>query len=811
MGSIAQRSDGFGRMYVAIGLCSAGVLMQEILLTRIFSFTIWYHLAYLTISTALLGFGAAGSILATFPALLGADGRRLSAWASAGAGIALILAMGILGPLPLEPHSLLHAPGTFFLFLLAGLAIAAPLSAFPERVNRLYAADLFGAGLGCAGAVLALSTLDGPGAIAICAAIFFAAGAVYAAPSRLAAGLAALAVALGLSTPLATRVLDFRPTGTKALGAALQQEGTQMLFTRWSPVNRVDLFRSADTGWWTNFGRSPRYAGPVPRKLSIQYDGHNGSDVYEVRNRDTLKMLDSHLLRTPYVLRQEPRVLVIGVGGGVDVLNALYHGASHVTGLELQPITIELLNGPLASWTGGWFQRPEVELVAGEGRHFVRAHDDLYDVIQITAVDTFSAQTTGAYVLAESYLYTVEAFEDYLADLREAGIVSIVLGSPLYDEPDLPSPLIARLLLVAREALERRGVQDPSAHLMVAGQVYRGPPGAPGKARGTMLANMLVNDSPFTADEVARVRRFLEANRFRMVLSPGATGDPAFVDLVSGDAEALERHLEAQRFVIAPVTDERPFFYHVLRWGSLLSGEKILWYMPGSTTGLLVLLMMLIQALLLGAALILLPLLRGARGALSRRTTAGFLVYFLALGLGFLLIEISFVQKYVLLLGYPTYSLSVTIFSLLVFAALGAALSRRWWGDPRRFLAILLAATLGLVLLEVQVLPWVRENVLAASLPTRIGVTALLQLPLGVVLGMYFPTGVELVRQLEPRLVPWAWAVNGVASVVSTVLAVILGMAIGFSGVAYVAAAIYAVGTLALLAVIRQPGAVRTG
>jgi hypothetical protein len=165
----------------------------------------------------------------------------------------------------------------------------------------------------------------------------------------------------------------------------------------------------------------------------------------------------------------------------------------------------------------------------------------------------------------------------------------------------------------------------------------------------------------------------------------------------------------------------------------------------------------------------------------------------------------------VLLLGYPTYWLSVTIFSLLVFAALGAVLSRRWWRDPQRFLTILLAATLGLVLLEVQVLPWVRESLLAASLPTRIGVTALLQLPLGVVLGMYFPTGIELVRQLEPRLVPWAWAVNGVASVASTVLAVILGMAIGFSGVAYVAAGIYTVGTLALLAVIRQPRAVPTG
>jgi hypothetical protein len=201
-----------------------------------------------------------------------------------------------------------------------------------------------------------------------------------------------------------------------------------------------------------------------------------------------------------------------------------------------------------------------------------------------------------------------------------------------------------------------------------------------------------------------------------------------------------------------------------------------------------------------------LPLLRGARGALPGRTTVGFLVYFLALGLGFLLIEISFVQKYVLLLGYPTYSLSVTIFSLLVFAALGAVLSRRGWKHPERSLIRMLAVTLVLLTGEVLLLPWLREQLLASSLATRIAFTIALQLPMGVVLGMYFPTGLELLRRREPRLIPWAWAVNGVASVAASVLAVLLGMAIGFSGVTFVAGVIYAVGTLGLISVLRAEG-----
>jgi hypothetical protein len=219
---------------------------------------------------------------------------------------------------------------------------------------------------------------------------------------------------------------------------------------------------------------------------------------------------------------------------------------------------------------------------------------------------------------------------------------------------------------------------------------------------------------------------------------------------------------------------------------------------PGSATGLLVLAAMLVQALLVGSLLVLLPLRGLGAGGVGAARASRFLLYFLGLGLGFLLIEISFVQKYVLVLGYPTYSLSVTIFSLLVSAALGAFLSRRGWARPRRFLAGLLGATGALVTLEVSILPLVREALLAASLPLRIAVTAALQVPLGVALGMYFPTGLEIARRYEPRLVPWAWAVNGVASVAATVLAVMLGMQLGFSQVALLAVAVYAAGTLAL-------------
>jgi hypothetical protein len=797
-----------------------GVLMQEVLLTRIFSLTIWYHLAYLTISTALLGFAAAGSLLASRPQLLERGAERLASLASAGAGLALLATMWVLAPHPLEPDRLLSAPGSLFLglfgyyalvalpFFLAGIAVATPLAAYPAHANRLYAADLLGAGIGCGLAVAALKWTDGEASMAICAAVFLVAAACYAPVRRHTLAFGVTAAALLAVAPAAHRVFEFLPSQSKALGQALRNPNTEVLFRRWSPVNRVDLYRIGDQrgGWWGSAGLSQRYRGPRPRTLSIQYDGHNGTDVFEWRNRGSLRMLDHHILRTPYVVRDPGDVLVIGVGGGIDVQNALRRGARHVTGVDLQPITIELHNERLAEWTGGLFQRPEVELVASEGRHYVRSSRERYDLVQITAVDTFAAQTTGAYVLAESYLYTVEAFQDYFARLTDDGMVSVIIGDLIYPDAELPPPLVTRLALVAREALERAGISTTREQILVLAQPRKRrmvmPDGRTALSGGSATQNLIVKKTPFRDDELARVRAFAAQNGFEVRLSPTLSADPALERIVHAPRDRLEEVLDREAFALQPVTDDRPFFFNVLRWRSLVTGERIFWMYPGSSTGLLVLVMMLSQAVLLGALLIFLPLMRTGTGDLPRRDTVRFLLYFLGLGLGFLLIEISFVQKYVLVLGYPTYSLSVTIFSLLVFAALGAYLSPRLWRRPRRSLILLLGCTALLVALEVSLMPWIRETSLAAPLALRIATTALLQLPLGVTLGMYFPTGLELLRRVEPRLIPWAWAVNGVASVVATVLAVILGIELGFSAVALVAVGVYAVGTLALVSVL---------
>jgi hypothetical protein len=780
------------------------VLLTEVLLTRIFSFTVWYHLAYLTIGAALLGFGAAGTWLALHPRALARDPAGLASRAAAAAALALVAAAALVGPRPIDPQRLLAEPFGFGLgllgyyaavvapFFLAGIAVAAPISAWPERVGPLYAADLVGAGIGCAAAVAALDRLGAEGGLCLAAAALAAGGAAYALPGRRALAPAALAAALVAAAPFAARVLEFRPAPSKALAEAFDLP-RGILESRWSAVNRVDLHRhaKAEAGFWSGVGVGRGYRGAHPRALSLQYDGHNGSDVLEVRGPDSLAFLDHHLLRTPYLLVDAPRVLVIGLGGGIDVLNALRRGAERVTAAELQPITLELHRGRLAGWTAGQLLRPEVELHAAEGRHFVRSHSALYDLIQITATDTFSAQSTGAYVLAESYLYTVEAFQDYLARLAPDGVLSVVLGDHYFDAPELPMPLATRLALTAREALVRSGVREPERHLLVAAQF--------------LASNLLVKRSPFTPEEVERVAGFLSEQGFDLPLAPGRAGYPPFAAIVRSEGAERERRLAEHPFSVEPLGDDRPFFFHVLRWRSLFGGAEALWYSPGSATGMWVLVLMLAQSLAIGAALVAAPLRRRGGLGIGRLEAMGHLAYFLSLGVGFLLLEISFVQKYALLLGYPTYSLSVTLASLLVFAGAGAAASRRLRASLRPFLIALLAATALLVAAEQAALPALRERLLAAPLAARIAATAALQLPLGFALGMYFPTGIAVLRERAPALVPWAWAANGVASVASSVLAVLLAMSIGFSGVAAMAVAVYAAGVAGLLAALRAP------
>ena len=795
-------------VYAALLLVSTGLLTLEVAFTRLFSLTVWYHLAYLTISVALLGFGAGGAIVASYPSLFARDGDRRLARCLAAAALLTVAALVGLARAPLEMGNITSRPVAFFLgllgyyvavgtpFLLAGFAIAVPFAAYPDRMARLYFWDLLGAALGCALVVRLIEPFGVPGVIIAAAALLLAgAGAILLGGGRSGVGVLVVTAAvmtIVLAPTLGSKVA-VRVTSSKTYASLPVTPGREDVFSKWTALGRVDAIgwkKPSPVSFWRTWGRGPGLA-TYPAVGRLTYDGGNGSDIYPFLGQFGMYgLLDRHLLRTPYVVKQAPEVLVIGVGGGIDMINAVKRGARHVTGVELQPETVTLLRDRLRDFTRGFYSRSDVTLLAGEGRHFVRKSRDSYDLIQITAVDTFAAQASGAYVLAESYLYTVEAVTDFLARLRRDGILSMVVGGMLFS--DTPPPLATRLALNAYRALERQGVPHPEGHLVVIGA----------KLGITEMEIVLVKPTPFTPAEVDALEAFAAENRFETLYAPAAyaPGPHVLGEILGPDEERRRQLLAASWFRMDPVYDRNPFFYNVDRWTHLASSKQLEFVFPGSFIGQLVLLLMIGQALLLGLALVLYPLWRTTRDGLRVAGAGVYLAYFLAVGVGFMFIEISFVQSFVLFLGSPTHALSVTIFALLLASSVGSLCSGALGGSERRLrpLSFSLAA---LILLYNAGLAPLFATFIHLDLWARVLIAVAVQLPIGFVLGMFLPLGIARVARAQPRLVPWAWGVNGLGSVIGSTLAVVLAMTWGFGMVACAAAALYVTGTALLLRV----------
>lgn len=785
-------------LYVAIFLMAFGVLLFEITLTRIFSFTIWYHFAYLTISVALLGFGAAGSVLAGFPRLLERFGLHLLAAAAALAAVAAMAALWVIAVVPLDPMRILGERAqlsALFLyyvavtipFFFAGICISGGITVASRAVSRLYFADLVGAGLGGAVSVAAIWMLGTPGAALVPAFCFVGAALAFAwgltRAERFATGIVLVGL-VALSQVVLAR-LDFQPNGSKFLAMFLATQGTEHVFSRWTPINRVDFVKLANPeGSYVKDGVSPNFDGHKPHFGMVSYDGDSCAVMYQWSGDPAeLEVFRQHILRAPYVLLDAPHTLIIGVGGGADILNGIVNGAKSIVGVEINPVTVDIGKGVLAEYNGGIFNRENVRMVAAEGRNFLRSRDDSYDLIEINGVDTLSALSSGAYVLSESYLYTADAVEDYLGHLRPGGVFAMAMGD-LHMGPEIPRHSV-RLASVVRKALEDRGVAEPQRHVIVVAS-----------PQIVALTHTLVKNEPFTAEEVTAIERYVEDQGFWIWQRPDRPLETEHSTVFWGPEERRSAFYDDSYLSLEATTDESPFFFNFYKWGALFRHAS---FDPRRTlaTGQIVLLLMLAQAVLFSAALILGPLLRLRSGLAGVPRVAGYLAYFIGLGLGFILVEISFIQRFALFLGYPTYSLTVILFSLLVFTGIGSYLTENVEDRPRavRRLMVVLAVVVVAYLLF---LPGVLRLFMGNPLWVRVAVTVALMVPLGLLMGSFFPHGVRIVRELHPALVPWGWAANGCASVVGTVLAVVLAITWSFRTVTVVALVCYVGAVVAL-------------
>lgn len=801
-------------------LVSAAVLAYEVVLVRAFSIGLWHHFAYMVISVALLGFGASGTLLAILDRRNGLLARSVSGgkagWLAGSAvlfAVTLPLSFTVTQKIPFDPfliiwdrQQLLYL-GCYYVVLFvpnfaAATVIGLALITESDQSPRLYCYNLVGS---AAGAVLAVSFLETASveqtvlvvtALAQGAAIFALLDllALRGAPRHRSFAAVAFLIMAGLTLYFLGHPPAVRLSQYKGLSYALNLPGARLLATRSSAISRVDVVASPAIRQAPGLSLVTPHEAAIPPQLALFVDAESAGAVTAFENNtNALGYLDWMSTAAHYFARSDsPRVCVLGAGGGASVLLALRHGAQHVDAVELDANVMQLVRETFRDFSGALYERAEVHLHRDEGRAFLEASRTQWDVIDISLVDSFAAAAVGMGAVNESYLYTQEAFETYLRHLRPGGVLAVTrwIRTPPRDE--------LKLFATAIVALERMNLPPADRLVLV---------------RSWATATLLVKREPFTAAELTSLRRWAEERLFDTAYYPGMTaGEGNRFNVLARDtyAEAAESLLAsgARRdeffrqhpFYLQPATDDRPYFFHFFRWRALpfmLSTAGLSW-IPFVEWGYLILVATLIQAVLLSVFLIGLPLALLRRGEAGRPpsrwgTRVLILAYFLALGIGFMFVEMALIQRLVFFLANPIYAVAVVLAGLLLVSGLGsgwaAQLLRRGWSTRRlacwAALAVAATAIVYAFGLRTALMPLFRW-----PLGVRMVVAFAVTLPFAA-MGMLFPLGLRHLGGAHAELLPWAWAINGCASVVATSLATLVALATGLLVVLIAAAACY--------------------
>lgn len=768
-----------------VALTSGAALALSLLFSRLFSVTMYYHFAFFIVSLALLGIAIGGVLVYVMPKFFREERMLLLAGLCAAAVAPLTLFaidVAVSNPMSVDlagdnvSRLLKVYFATSLPFFASGLGITLVMSSAKENIGRIYAFDLGGAAAGCLLVIPLISALGGPGALAAAGGLSAIGGILLILASPVAPKARNIAVALAGVTAALGVYMGVGPARTHEAFRFVQGSKflveADVIWEGWNALSRITVSTSGnDDHRWIHID-----ADAATRIWS--------ADVTQ-KNLDAPRRYSEHRVSAlVYSVRNEGPALIIGPGGGPDVVAALRGKVPRVIGVEVNPLIAEsVMKGAFADFNGHFYERPEVKVVVDDGRSFVRRSEELYSSIQATLVDTWAASSAGAFALTENNLYTADAFDEYLDQLQPQGVLSMTRW---YGKP--PREFI-RLLGLGRESLSRRGVaeKDHARHFFVAAD--------------NRMATMLLKKDPFTDAELAALRKECKAAQLTVFFDPGQ-GGRTVPELAEYFAANTAEYYAKQDFDARPTTDDRPFFFYTVWPSDFLGKLGQFTNFEKNNLGLALLQLVLIVSIVLTLLLVVLPLFVFRRGALkeNRSDKVRVLVYFLCLGFGFILVELGLMQRFVLFLGHPIYALAVVIAALLLSSGLGSALSPKL---VQRFglqkaIRVGMVALVAVLLAYLFILPPLFSALLGLPLELRIVIAALLVGALGMTMGMMLPLGVRTALGLDPEMVPWGWGVNGATSVVGSALAVVLSMNVGFSATLGAGLLAYVVGALAI-------------
>jgi spermidine synthase len=749
------------RIYLAVALTSAATLLLELSITRIYSVFLYYHFAFLAISIALFGLGVGG----LFSYVVEQRGWNIFSSLGGFAALNSLLVVGSLififsqkggtGFKPLFQVYLASALPFFF----AGAILSLALAKTVERVDKVYGFDLLGAATGCLLLVYLLNHLGGPNTVIASGLLFGLSSVIW---FSLAARRGRVWAGAWLSAALMILILynyhhpviDFR----YAKGAALKNE----LFVKWNSFSRIALVRGADGS----------------HEIIIDADAGTRIPFYDynqLTEKDRQDLLYSGA-GVAYLLRPGAKTLIIGPGGGIDVARAIAAGSKDITGVEINPIIADdIMKKSYPDLSNHLYSRPEFHLVIEDGRSYVRRTPEKYQILQATLVDTWASTAAGAFALSENNLYTTEAFYDYLSHLTDDGIMVFTRWG---FEPPRES---LRLVSLAREALGQLEVKEFSRHIIV--------------LREGMLDTILVSRKPFSDSDVALIKDSLAAKKLAPLYLPGESIPNAFSSLIlSNDVPQFE---QSYPYDISAVSDDRPFFFYTVQ-------PRDLWNYVNLRTGATgpeldrkinlavpVLFSVMGTSVIAMLVILVLPPLVLRRKLPSDPASRKFLWYFIFIGVSYILIEVALIQKFILFLGHPTYSLTIIVFSLLITSGIGSYFSRRLLARSDGRLVLLLISVSVLVAVMAFNLAWLLRTTIGWPFWSKTFLSVLIVAPAGFAMGMPFPTGLRRLEIRSPLFVKWAWSLNAAASVLGSVGAILLAIYLGLRATLLIGGLIY--------------------
>jgi len=813
---VTAKKDNDFPLYIGIFFFSGSVLLFELSLMRVFSILQWNFLAFMIISIAFLGYGASGTFLSAFSSLLKkAEGVKLYKYLlffSLLFSLGSLFSLFIISKIPFDLYRITTDRYQFLYlviyylaiatpFFFAGLCISLAISKLPEKINKIYFCDLGGASIGCISFLVLANYLSFNHLLIIPPLFSFIASFLFALKlkdNRSIIYIVGILIFIILFCGT-ERFYSFSINPYKSLFTLLRYPNSRIIDLQENSFARLEVVESEGVKYAP--GLSLNFSGEIPEQLGLVTDGDGLSAITRLEGEDDLEGLGKisfsdyissalgfHLIKD---IDNSRKTLIIGPGGGLDILGGIYNGTEVIWGIEMNPNVKILLQKNYSDYSGNIYNRKGIEILSGEGRSVLKGLEQKFDLIQISLIGSSNTASGGFYSISENYLYTVEGFIDFWQHLSKGGNLSITRWLKF------PPREIVRLCSISLEALSRIGIEKPENHLAV--------------IRSWATSTLILSKKEIEEEEIRIIKDFCNKRNFDTVYFPGIKAEDANTNHIleqsyyyqeidqlvnSFKKDELKDFYDSYFFNVSAVTDNQPYFFYTLKWQNI---PKII-KSTGNWQSLiewgnLIIFATFLQGIIFSIIFIFLPLILKGLPVSKRKVKIPFLLYFASLGLGYMLLEISFIQKFILYLTNPAYSTSIIIFAFLFFSGLGSFYSKKIEKNYIGSLKIIILSLCGLLILYQFILPYVFNTTLKYSLLIRIFITVVLIFPLGFLMGMPFPLGIKLVNSInqgkEKGLIPWLWATNSFCSIIASVSAVIIAIFFGFRAVATLATLAY--------------------